>query len=204
MFSRTVGGAEVRKEPHFTSSEGADRMRADWVAAADGGGIGQPGGDCQRYVDVTISSPREGEHDALRRAEDAKRDKYKDKLQWGEYFVPYALSPYGAVGEGLREGVWGSAGRVARHLHRRLQTKGGITRWDREGSSLQRDFYEDFISRIIMAVTEDSVKIVHKVMDSIVGDLQDPLGVAEGWGPKSLSVVHLVNRSQRGGVWMGA
>lgn len=182
----SLGGIEVRKEPSFPGSQSLDRCRADWVAAGDSGEEGGPGTDCQKYVDVTISSPREAEQWTLERAERNKTLKYTSELLEGERFVPYAISPYGAFGNAMREGVEGSARRAARYLTT-TSMAGARRSCSTERAGLEEDIRQEFTTKVATAVTEDTVAILHKVMDSLIGELQEPLGVgrpvARTWFP---------------------
>lgn len=83
-YCETLGGAEVRKEPRFTSHASDTALRADWVSARSSHNPRELGAGNQRYVDLTVSTPREKESGSLARAETSKTEKYTSLLQNGE------------------------------------------------------------------------------------------------------------------------
>lgn len=192
----TLGGMEVRKEPMFPACSDARGDRADWAVAEDSGALGGQGADVQKYADVTIPTPGAGERGALNRAEREKRRKYEGNLSEGEFFMPYVVSPYGAFGQEMREGLWGSSRRAARHL---IGDRGwGDLRPASTKEGLQAYIYEDAASRVASAVTESTIHIIQKVMDSMIADLQHPSGI-RGTVPKQMwSQTVLLRCARRG------
>lgn len=150
----------------------------------------------QKYADVTIPMPKSGESGTIGRIEREKQRKYQDKLSVGEFFTPYVLSPYGAFGKEMHEKVWASSRRAARYLLGGRNQAGQFpaSAVDRLGANI----YQDFVHRVTWAVTEATINLAHKVVDSMIADLQCPLGIRSAATRWSRSQVVLLQRACRG------